>query len=159
MGHLGYVKIGNGPREGKGDEVGSETADNPESIYNEVGNEERSKSKTNKQTFKNKRAQYYWRMRDRFYATYRAVTKGEYIDPEQLISLSSDIKDMDSLRAEICRIPKKQNRNGMIQIMSKQDMLKMDIPSPNMSDSIMMAMFIPDIMQDNIDIQFDSLWN
>jgi len=98
-------------------------------------------------------------MRDRFYATYRAVTKGEYIDPDQLISLSSDIKDMDSLRAEVCRIPKKPNANGMIQIMSKQDMLKMDIPSPNMSDSIMMAMFIPDIMQDNINIQFDSLWN
>lgn len=138
---------------------GSEAADDPDSIYNEIGNEQRSKSKTNKQTFKNKRAQYYWRMRDRFYATYRAVTKGEYIDPDQLISLSSSIKDMDSLRAEVCRIPKKPNANGMIQIMSKQDMLKMDIPSPNMSDSIMMAMYIPDVMNDNVSINFDSLWN
>ena len=106
-------------------------------------------SKTNRDTFVNKRAQYWWRLRDRFYATYRAVTHGEYIDPEEMISLSSDIKVLDQLRSEVCRIPQKRGNNGKIQIMSKIDMAKKpyQIPSPNMGDSLMMAMFAPKAAQ------------
>jgi phage terminase large subunit len=137
---------------------GSEAAENAESIYQPVDGEERSNAKTNKQTFKNKRAQYYWRLRDRFHNTYRAVVKGEYIDPDDLISLSSDIQDLDALRAEVCRIPKKPNNNGIIQIMSKLEMAKLDIPSPNMADSLMMSMMIPAPKTDNFDLDFDSLW-
>jgi phage terminase large subunit len=122
---------------------GSEGVENPlESYQHEEGERQ---AKNNKQTFKNKRAQYYWRLRDRFYNTWRAVEKGAYIDPDHMISLSSGIKDIDSLRAEVCRIPKKPNANGVIQIMSKIDMAKIEIPSPNMSDSLMMSMMIPDM--------------
>jgi phage terminase large subunit len=106
-------------------------------------------SKTNKDTFFNKRAQYWWKLRDRFEATFRAVTKGEYIDPDELISLSSDIPTLDQLRSEVCRIPQKRSNNGKIQIMSKIDMAKKpyELPSPNMGDALMMAMFAPKAVQ------------
>jgi phage terminase large subunit len=129
---------------------GSEKPENPKKLFQD--------GIANDHTFKNKRAQYYWRLRDRFYNTYRAVTKGEYIDPDELISLSSDIDDIDTLRSEVCRIPKKPNNNGLIQIKSKTDMLAMGIPSPNMSDSLMMAMLIPAAADNDFEMSYKSLW-
>jgi len=115
---------------------GSESPEDAELLY-QNGNK-------NRDTFLNKRAQYWWKLRDRFYATHRAI-KGEYIDPEELISLCSSIECLDQLRSEVCRIPQKRNNNGKIQIMSKIDMAKKpyQIPSPNMADAMMMAMFSP----------------
>ncbi|RLA45153.1 MAG: PBSX family phage terminase large subunit [Gammaproteobacteria bacterium] len=121
---------------------GSETPEDPDRIYEPVQGESRHSNKNNRDIFKNKRAQYYWRLRDRFYKTYQAVVHGKYIDPDELISLSSNIKAIDQLRAEVCRIPlnKRSLAAGKIQIMSKLDMLAMGISSPNMADSIMMLM-------------------
>ena len=124
---------------------GSEGAEDPDVTYIDSSDRDSKKIKTNKETFLNRRAQYYWKLRDRFYSTYRAVTKGEYIAPDELLSLSSDITCLDQLRAEVCRIPLKRNNNGKIQIMSKLDMSKKpyELPSPNMADSLMMAMYAP----------------
>jgi len=122
---------------------GSASPDNPDALYERIDNNA-ARSKTNKQTFKNKRSQYYWALRDRFYNTFRAVAHGEYHDPDTMISLSSGIKHIDKLRSEICRIPLKPNGNGLIQIMSKEDMAKLDIASPNMADAVMMSLAIPD---------------
>ena len=118
---------------------GSETPDDPAVPYS--GKD----SKTNKDTFVNKRAQYWWKLRDRFEATYRAVEKKQYIDPDELISLLPDIDNLDQLRSEVCRIPQKRSNNGKIQIMSKIDMAKKpyELPSPNMGDALMMSMFSP----------------
>ena len=76
-------------------------------------------ARSNHQTFKNKRAQYYIRLRDKFYNAYRAVVKGEYVDSDELISVSSTIECLPQFRSEVCRIPKKNNPNGLIQIMDK----------------------------------------
>lgn len=122
---------------------GSESVDDPELEYIEADSLDSAKRKTNKDTFYNKRAQFYIKLRDRFYNTWRAVVKGDYVNPDEMISLSSDIKHLDRLRAEVCRIPLKRNNNGKIQIMSKLDMSKLDIPSPNMADALMMCMFAP----------------
>jgi phage terminase large subunit len=121
---------------------GSESPEDPDMPY-ETGGLQRAKS--NRETFANKRAQYWWKLRNRFEATYRAVEKGEYIDPDNLISLSSGIDNLDQLRSEVCRIPQKRNNAGKIQIMSKIDMAKKpyELPSPNMGDALMMAMFKP----------------
>ena len=113
--------------------------------------------KTNGDMFYNKRAQYYTKLAQRFYNTYKAVN-GEYIDPEQLISISGDIKLLGKLRAEVCRIPRKPNGNGKIQLMSKKEMKdKHNINSPGMADCLAMAMEAP---QPNIeiDLEFTSLW-
>lgn len=132
---------------------GSESPDNPDDYSHGDSGDRR----TNRQTFKNKRAQYYWRLRDRFYATFRAIN-GEYIDPDELISLSSDIKCLDQLRAEVCRIPKKPNGSGLIQIMTKLEMKsKYDIDSPNLADAMMQSMYVPDITE-HMKLEFASGW-
>jgi len=124
---------------------GSESPEDADAVYIDSSDNDTKKRKTNRETFTNRRAQYYWKLRDRFYATYRAVTKGEYISPDEMISLSSEIGCIDQLRAEVCRIPLKRNNNGKIQIMSKLDMSKKpyELPSPNMADSLMMCMYAP----------------
>ena len=121
---------------------GSESPEDAESPYSDGGSQ---RAKSNRETFANKRAQYYWRLRDRFEATYRAVTKGQYVNPDDMISLSSSIEKIDQLRSEVCRIPIKKTNSGKIQIMSKIEMAKKpyEIPSPNMADALMMAMYRP----------------
>lgn len=121
---------------------GSESPEDAESPYSDGGSQ---RAKSNRETFANKRAQYYWRLRDRFEATYRAVTKGQYVNPDDMISLSSKIEKIDQLRSEVCRIPIKKTNSGKIQIMSKIEMAKKpyEIPSPNMADALMMAMYRP----------------
>jgi len=122
---------------------GSEGATNPDSMYDPIENSS-APSRTNKQTFKNKRSQMYTRLADRMYKTYRNIAHNEYNDVDDMISLSSNIEGMQALRSEVCRIPKKDNGNGLIQIMSKIDMAKLKIESPNMADSLMMSMAIED---------------
>jgi phage terminase large subunit len=91
-------------------------------------------------SFKNQRAQYSIRLANRFYNAYRLRVKGEYIDPENLISLDSEgIENMVSLKAESCRIPTVPNSSGAVQLMSKQNMKKNGINSPNMFDSVVMS--------------------
>lgn len=125
----------------KGSSSGS-GQDNAEQVYDSDDH----KSTTHADTFKNNRAQYYTKLAKRFYNTYRVVTKGEYVDPDECISIDSEgVPDIERLRSEVCRIPRKMNNTGLIQIMSKQEMAKLDIPSPNMSDAIMMALWGPKI--------------
>ena len=139
---------------------GSDGPDFPDEVYQGDGwTFDKTKEKTNRQVFKNKRAQYYWGARDRFYNTYRAVIKGEYIDPDKLISISPEIKRINQLRTEMCRIPRKHNPNGLIQIMNKQDMKKLKINSPNLADSVMMSFVTPGTEEETVkNIKFDSLW-
>ena len=126
---------------------GSESPVNPEDIYQPDTMLSKWEAKTNEQTFKNKRAQNYIRLRDRFYATYRAIEKGEYLDPDEIISISSSIGCMEAFRSEVCRIPLKHNGSGFLQIMNKVEMKNvLKIASPNLSDSAMMSLEEPDIV-------------
>ena len=138
---------------------GAETPWKPSQIYKPLKQfEKRSKERTNNDVFRNRRAQFYWMLRDKFYATYLAVEKGKYIDPENLISLSSKITDIKLLRSEVCRIPRKYNASGKIQIMSKIEMKHQKILSPNVADSLMMSMMPPDLMYDDRPMQFDTVY-
>lgn len=131
---------------------GSEGAEDPMLYYGG------DKGRTNKDTFLNRRAQYYWKLKDRFEATWRAVTKGEYINPEELISISSDIEFLDQLRAEMTRIPQKRSNNGKLQVLSKVDMKKKpyQIESPNLADAVMMSMFSPKtVIKQPVKINFE----
>jgi len=131
--------------------------DNAKKVYMPTVGDNHAKQKTYADTFKNNRAQYYIALADRFKATHDFVVKGTYHDPSDMISLeSAGIDDMISLRSEICRIPRKPDGNGLEQIMSKIDMKKAGIPSPNMSDAVMMTMFTPPSgPQDFQPIEFD----
>ena len=117
--------------------------DNAEKIYMPADDDAKSK-KTYAETFKNNRSQYYIDLANRYYATYRCIVKGEYVDPDEMISIDSDgVENMSALRAETCRVPRKKNPVGLQQIMSKDDMRKLGIASPNMADTEMMSLFSP----------------
>ena len=118
--------------------------DNAKKIYQPRYGDENTKPKTYAETFKNNRAQYYTDLGNRCYNTYRCVIKGEYVDPDEMISFDSEgIDSVSGLRSEICRIPLKDNGGGLIQIMNKKEMKTLDIDSPNESDSVMMGLFKP----------------
>jgi phage terminase large subunit len=127
---------------------GSEGVDRPEEPYDGdltggvVQTYDPTKTRTNKQTFKNKRAQYCWEARNRYYNTWLAVTQGKYINPEKLISISSEIKNLNKLKSETCRVPRKYNANGVFQVMSKQEMARMGIASPNLFDGSVMSLYL-----------------
>jgi phage terminase large subunit len=126
---------------------GSMAVDNPLQAYDRAATG--GKPKSNQDTFKNKRSQYWWTLRDKMYNTYLAVTQGKYCDPADQISLSSGIKKMDKLRTEVCRVPLHPNNNGLIQMMSKPDMKRLHkIESPNMGDSLMMSYAVKPTMND-----------
>ena len=119
--------------------------DHAEKMY-QKGYGDKNNNLTNAEVFKNNRAQYYISLADRCYNTYRCVVKGEYIDPEEMISFDSDgIESIPALRSELCRIPRKNNSNGLQQLMNKQEMKSQGIDSPGMADSLMMLMFQPPV--------------
>ena len=129
---------------------GSGEVDRPREMYEDSRDKKGdsgTKNKTNKETFRNKRAQYYWGLRDRCWRTYRAVIHKEYVDPDQLISFSSKIQALDLLRSEICRIPLKYNAMGLVQIMNKEEMRRLEIRSPNMADCVMMSLVSKPLQQ------------
>jgi len=117
---------------------GSEAPQDPMREYDPVDVRDPAKRKTNREALLNRRAQAYMELARRFHNTYRAVN-GEYIDPDQLVSLDPAIPNLDAVRAEVCRIPLKPNSSGKIQIASKAEMARMHIPSPNMADCMMMS--------------------
>lgn len=111
--------------------VGGESVRDPEMKYEE--------DRKNKDVFRNLRAQFYWHLRDRFESTYRAIERGDYIDPDKLISIDSGIENLAQLRSEVCRVQRKRGSNTYIQVESKEDMKKREMPSPNLADALMMA--------------------
>ena len=134
---------------------GSEGVDDPKAPYDglkSLGNKDKPKS--NKDTFKNKRAQFYMRLANRFYKTYLAVEEGKYIDPDELISISSNLPLIDKLRSEVCRIPTVPNGMGKIQLMSKDKMKTLDIPSPNMADCLAMGEEMPEAVEEIEELEF-----
>ena len=116
---------------------GQQSVDRPDSPYEPTAGAI-LQAKTNKEMFFNRRAQRYWELRDRIFRTYLAVRDGKFTDPSRLISFSSKIQLLKSLRAELCRIPRVPNGAGKIQIMSKDQMKKEGIDSPNLADCLMM---------------------
>jgi len=111
--------------------IGSSSPDDPTSLYED--------DRPNEDVFRNKRAQYWWYLRDRFEKTYRAIAKNQYIDPNDLISISSGCHYIKTLKAELCRVQRKRGEKTYIQIESKQDMKKREIPSPNLADALVMS--------------------
>lgn len=131
--------------EGKNKQIamfkGSESPDFPDAMYEPSSKSLMADQKTNDDVFKNKRAQYYSYLRDRCYLTYQAIVHNEYCDPDKLISFSSEIKLLQKLRSELCRMPVKPNANGYIELYTKEEMKsKFKFKSPNLADSVMMSL-------------------
>jgi phage terminase large subunit len=115
------------------------------------------KKKTIGDVFINRRAQRYWRLAQLCYNSYRCIVKGQYIDPSDMVSFSSNIKYIQRLRSELCRIPRVKRGDGVIQIMNKKEMLAKKIPSPNMGDCVMMCQYDPK-QSVELDLNFSSYY-
>jgi len=138
--------------------LSGEGQDNGDKVYQPTDGSTKYDQLTYADVFRNNRAQYYTELADRMYNTYRAVVKGEYIDPEIMISFDSDgIESIEELRSELCSIPTRPDRSGMIQLMAKQEIKsKLGVASPNMGDAVMMTMFRPPTKKDRKPLKYST---
>lgn len=97
-----------------------------------VGDKE---SPTNEDFFGNLKAQAWWRLRTRFYKTYRAVIFGEKYDPSELISLPSTLERIEEIKMELSQPVHKYNGAGKTIVDKKPD----GNQSPNLADAIVMC--------------------
>jgi phage terminase large subunit len=134
---------------------GNAKVENPDDYYED--GDEITRKVLNNDKFKNLRAQKYWTLGDRFEATYNALKKHIYTDPDKLISISSECEDLDVLKSELVKIKRVRGNNNLIQIQSKKDAMKEGIKSPNMADSLKMCFAnpLPKIFQ-SVDLEFES---
>lgn len=95
--------------------------------------------KTNKDKFANRRAQSWMNVRDRIEKTYEAVKKDKYINPEEMLSISSECKECDNLISELSRPLRKYDPSGRIKVESKEDMKSRGVDSPNLADQLIYA--------------------
>ena len=87
----------------------------------------------NEDHFMNRKAQEYFALRMRFEQTYRAVVEKIQVDPEEIISLSSRLPDLQKIRMELHQPQYRPSTTGKMMIDKKPD----GMVSPNFADSIM----------------------
>lgn len=103
----------------------------PEAIYSE--------NIKNKDMFSNLKAQSWWKFADRLRITYNAIVKNEPYKEDEIISISSKIKDLDSLLIELSTPKRDYDLTGKVKVESKKDLAKRGIKSPNKADAVIMA--------------------
>lgn len=108
----------------------------PESLYVDDGIEGKIK---NKDFFENAKAQAWWLVADRFKNTYNAITKGQVFKPEELISISSEMPNLDNLKKELSTPRRDESKNGKVMVESKKELAKREVESPNDADAFIMC--------------------
>jgi hypothetical protein len=89
----------------------------------------------NKDYFMNYKAQSWWALRLRFEKTYQAIVNSAKIDPDEIISISSELPFLDKLMNELSQPTYSRNSAGKMLIDKKPDGTK----SPNLADAVMMS--------------------
>lgn len=89
-------------------------------------------SPKNKDYFENLSAQAYWLLAQRFYKTYLAVTLGREYSHDELISLPSDLPQLQEIIVELSQATQTASKKGKMMINKKPTGTK----SPNLADSI-----------------------
>ena len=145
---------------------GGSSVDDPEDPYPPIDysvdkNYDYQKEQNNKNTFRNKRAQYATFLADRFRKTHLAVQNNTWCDPEEMISISSDIpkKYLDQFRKEATRVQRKRGQNSFIQLESKADMKKRGMKSPNLFDAVVMSFANPPPFKQSSDDFYQTEWS
>ena len=94
---------------------------------------------TNKSKFENLKAQAWRDVADRLRNTFNAINKGMVYNPSELISISSDIKEVEALKTELCSPHKDYSKRGLDMVETKKDLAKRGIASPNKADAFIMG--------------------
>lgn len=92
-------------------------------------------SPKNEDHFLNMKAQGWWRLRTRFYKTFRAVRHGEMCPPDEMIALPSNLPHLHQLCIELSQPTHNTNGAGKMIVDKKPD----GAISPNLADSVMMC--------------------
>lgn len=94
--------------------------------------------------FSNLKAQCWWLVADRFRNTHLAVTQPEKykFKAEEMVSISSDIdqKLLDRLIDELSEPKRDYDAQGKVKVESKKDLAKRGVASPNLADSVIIAL-------------------
>ncbi|SCC62013.1 TerL protein [Kosakonia oryziphila] len=90
-------------------------------------------ARLNKDFFANAKAQSWWHLRKLFRNTYRAVEEGKPYNPDEIISISSTMKNKDKLIIELSQPTYAINGVGKISVNKQPEGTK----SPNLADSVM----------------------
>jgi hypothetical protein len=93
------------------------------------------RGRTNKDYFKNAKAQGWWDLRYRFQETYKAINGKPDFNPDTIISLSSNLNNLNKLITEISQPTYSEDNLGKIMIDKMPDGSK----SPNLADSLMIC--------------------
>lgn len=94
---------------------------------------------TNKSKFENLKSQAWRDVADRLRNTFNAINKGMVYNPSELISISSNISDIEALKTELCSPHKDYSKRGLDMVESKKDLSKRGIASPNKADAFIMG--------------------
>lgn len=124
----GDARVVNESRKNKIDVMsfrGSDGVINPE--------KEDTPGRKNKDFFQNCKSQSWWSLRMRFQKTYQAVVEGKPVDPDEIISLSSNLTCLGDLVEELPQARWSVNQVGKIIIDKKPGGTK----SPNLADAVM----------------------
>jgi len=92
-------------------------------------------SPLNKDFYTNLKAQGWWELRNRFYRTFRAIEEGAEYDPDTLISVDSDVKNLHKLTKELCQVTASKGARLKLVI----DKTPEGTRSPNLADAVMMT--------------------
>lgn len=95
---------------------------------------QQERGRLNEDYFMNLKAQSWHWLKHLFYCTYRAVVEGAKYDVDQIISLSSEMTNLNKLVAELSQPTWEPNTAGKMVVDKTPDGTK----SPNMADSVMM---------------------
>jgi len=104
------------------------------------------KSPKNCDFYANLKAQAWWEVSRRFLNTFNAVTKGQTFNEDELISISADCNQIDTLIDELSTPRKDYDLRGKSKVESKKDLKKREVDSPNKADAFIMA-FAPRVTE------------
>ncbi len=90
---------------------------------------------TNDEFYENLKAQGYWRLRTRFYKTWRAVEFGDSYPEHELISLDSRIPRLEEVKMELAQPVHKYSKKGKTMVDKTPD----GSTSPNLADAVNIA--------------------
>jgi hypothetical protein len=90
----------------------------------------------NKDYFANLKAQAWWQLRLRFERTHRAITEGLQFNPDDLISLPSDMPKLRQLQKELAQATVSKTTGALKLSVDKSPS---GTKSPNLADAVVMA--------------------
>lgn len=96
---------------------------------------------TNKEAFSNLKAQMWQIVADRFRNTYEMSQGIKDYEADEVISIDSSVRFLDTLITELSTPRKDYNANGQLKVESKKDLAKRGINSPNIADSFIMSFY------------------